>query len=403
MTAGKPFSALELSPFLMRLVERFPEWLDELRDSNRLQRQDPPAAATLAAEINAHGLDAGLRRFRNREMLRLVWRDLEDLAPVDEVLADLSVLADVCLQAAVDHHTRVFEDRFGVPRDLAGQAQQLVVIGLGKLGGHELNLSSDIDIVFCYPQAGACDGPRGLANEQFFTRLTRAVIGSLSEVTADGFCFRVDTRLRPFGEAGPLVSSFSALEQYYQREGRDWERYALIKARPVAGDIRAGRELLGILKPFVYRRYIDFGAIEALRDMHASVRKDTMSKDRADDIKRGPGGIREIEFLVQAFQLLRGGRERILQTPSLLEAARGLQTLQLLPAESIARLLQCYRFLRKVENRVQALHDQQTHRLPVGEDGLRVARAMGYREIAAFEAALQKVRQQVQALFEDSL
>ena len=303
MQADFQYPALEYSPFLQRLVSSHPEWLDGLRASGRLDRHDPPASAVLAAEITDHGVDSGLRRFRNREMLRLIWRDLEGLAPVEEILADLSVLAETCLQVAVDHHTSVFQDRFGTPRDLTGMEQKLVVIGLGKLGGYELNLSSDIDIVFCYPQTGVCDGQRGLANEQFFTRLTRAVIGSLSEVTADGFCFRVDTRLRPFGESGPLVSSFSALEQYYQREGRDWERYALIKARPVAGDIEAGRELLDILKPFVYRRYIDFGAIEALRDMHASVREDTMARDRADDIKRGPGGIREIEFLVQAFQL----------------------------------------------------------------------------------------------------
>ena len=394
---------LEYSPFLRRLVSSHPEWLDQLRSCGRLERHDPPDAGALQNLVAQHGLDAGLRHFRNREMLRLVWRDLKGLAPVDEVLADLSALAEAGLQAAVDHHTRVFQDRFGTPRDSAGMAQKLVVIGLGKLGGHELNLSSDIDIVFCYPRAGACDGPRGLANEQFFTRLTRAVIGSLSEVTADGFCFRVDTRLRPFGESGPLVSSFAALEQYYQREGRDWERYALIKARPVAGDIEAGRELLDILKPFVYRRYIDFGAIEALRDMHASVRKDTMARDRADDIKRGPGGIREIEFLVQAFQLLRGGRDRVLQTPSLVKAADGLEALGLLPAETVGQLLDCYRFLRRVENRVQALHDQQTHRLPVGEDGLRVARGMGFEDVAGFEAELQSVRQRVLALFEHSL
>ncbi|MGD9265070.1 MAG: bifunctional [glutamate--ammonia ligase]-adenylyl-L-tyrosine phosphorylase/[glutamate--ammonia-ligase] adenylyltransferase, partial [Lysobacterales bacterium] len=394
---------LEYSPFLKRLVERHPEWLNELQASGRLHRHDPPADTALAQEVSDHGLDAGLRRFRNREMLRLIWRDLDGLAPVEEIMADLSLLAETCLQAAVDHHTGVFEDRFGTPRDRAGKVQKLVVIGLGKLGGHELNLSSDIDIVFCYPQAGSCDGPRGLANEQFFTRLTRAVIGSLSEITAHGFCFRVDTRLRPFGESGPLISSFSALEQYYQREGRDWERYALIKARPVAGDIEAGRELLDILRPFVYRRYIDFGAIEALRDMHASVRKDTMARDRADDIKRGPGGIREIEFLVQAFQLLRGGRERVLQTPSLLEAASGLETLNLLPPDTIGHLLDCYRFLRRVENRIQALHDQQVHQLPAGEDGLRVAMGMGFKDMPGFEAALQDVRKQVQALFEDSL
>ena len=197
-------------------------------------------------------------------------------------------------------------------------------------------------------------------------------------MTADGFCFRVDTRLRPFGESGPLVSSFAALEQYYQREGRDWERYALIKARPVAGDIDAGEELLDILKPFVYRRYIDFGAIEALREMHSNVREDALRKDRLDDIKRGPGGIREIEFLVQTFQLLRGGREPGLQTPSIFRAAANLAKLQMLPDETVTELMAAYRFLRKTENRIQALHDRQTHQVPADEDGLRVARAMGY-------------------------
>jgi glutamate-ammonia-ligase adenylyltransferase len=282
-------------------------------------------------------------------------------------------------------------------------AQKLVVIGLGKLGGCELNLSSDVDIIFCYPQRGECDGRRGLSNEQFFTRLSRSVIRSLSEITVDGFCFRVDTRLRPFGDSGPLVSSFAALEQYYQREGRDWERYALIKARTVAGDMVSGEQLLAILKPFVYRRYIDFGAVEALREMHANVREDAFRKDRLDDVKRGPGGIREIEFLVQTFQLLRGGREPDLQTPSIFRAANSLQKLQMLSKKAVSELLAAYRFLRKTENRIQALHDQQTHRVPAGDDGLRVARAMGFKDIQGFQLALEQTRKSVQGLFEQSL
>ncbi|MCW8924880.1 MAG: bifunctional [glutamate--ammonia ligase]-adenylyl-L-tyrosine phosphorylase/[glutamate--ammonia-ligase] adenylyltransferase [Xanthomonadales bacterium] len=394
---------LDLSPFLDQLVNRHPDWVDELNTSGRFETTDPPSGDRLSRDIESLGLDSALRQFRNREMLRLIWRDLGGLAPVDETLADLSVLAETCLQAAVDHHVHDMQKKYGIPRNQEGRGQEIVVIGLGKLGGYELNLSSDIDIVFCYPQQGVCDGQRGLANEQFFTRLARNIIRSLSMVTADGFCFRVDTRLRPFGESGPLVSSFAALEQYYQREGRDWERYALIKARPVAGDLASGRRLLQILKPFIYRRYIDFGAIEALRDMHASVREDALSKNRLDDIKRGPGGIREIEFLVQAFQLLRGGREHILQTTSVLKAADGLKQLQVLPAETIDRLLDAYRFLRRVENRVQALHDQQTHRVPTGVDGLRVARAMEFEEYDEFLAALQNIRQDVQDLFEDSL
>ncbi len=403
MLSASQKTALEFSPFLNQLVTRHPDWLEELLASGRLEKNSPPKANQLAACIEKVGLDPALRQFRNREMMRLIWRDLNELAPVDEILTDLSTLADVCQQAAVNYHSGALEKKYGIPRSPDGQAQKIVVIGLGKLGGGELNLSSDIDIIFCYPDRGVCDGRRGLDNEQFFTRLARQIIRSLSELTADGFCFRVDTRLRPFGDSGPLVSSFAALEQYYQREGRDWERYALIKARPVAGDIESGQQLLEILKPFVYRRYIDFGAIDALRDMHANVREDALRKDRLDDIKRGPGGIREIEFLVQTFQLLRGGREPSLQTPSIFAAVDSLQKLQLLPDKSIADILAAYRFLRRTENRIQALHDQQTHRVPPGEDALRVARAMGFTGMADFQSALDETRDSVQLLFEHCL
>jgi glutamate-ammonia-ligase adenylyltransferase len=403
MLSASQKAVLAFSPFLNQLVARHPDWLKDLQASGRLEKNSPPSADQLAAGIEKSGLDPALRQFRNREMMRLIWRDLNELAPVDEILADLSILADVCQQAAVNYHSKSFEEKYGIPRSPDGQAQKLIVIGLGKLGGYELNLSSDIDIIFCYPDRGVCDGRRGLDNEQFFTRLARQIIRSLSELTADGFCFRVDTRLRPFGDSGPLVSSFAALEQYYQREGRDWERYALIKARPVAGDLASGQQLLDILKPFVYRRYIDFGAIDALRDMHANVREDALRKDRLDDIKRGPGGIREIEFLVQTFQLLRGGREPSLQTPSIFAAVAGLQKLQLLPEETITELMAAYRFLRKTENRIQALHDQQTHRVPHGEDGLRVAQAMGFKDMAGFQTALDETQERVQFLFEHCL
>ena len=403
MSSSSQNQILEFSPFLNQLVNRHPEWLSELQASGRLENTSPPDADLLTVEIEKLGLDAAVRQFRNREMMRLIWRDLSELAPVDETLADLSMLADVCLQSAVKFHSLALETKYGVPRSPDGQPQKIIIIGLGKLGGCELNLSSDVDIIFCYPEQGICDGRRGLANEQFFTRLARSIIRSLSEITADGFCFRVDTRLRPFGDSGPLVSSFAALEQYYQREGRDWERYALIKARPVAGDLASGEQLLGILKPFVYRRYIDFGAIEALRYMHANVREDALRKDRLDDIKRGPGGIREIEFLVQTFQLLRGGREPDLQTPSIFKAAANLQKLQMLSTEVVAEILASYRFLRKTENCIQALHDQQTHRVPTGDDGLRVARAMGYKDMPDFQLALEQTRNKVQSLFEQSL
>ena len=245
---------LALSPFLEGLARRYPEWLPELEAEDRLFHHEAPSADDLADTIESHGLDPGLRRFRNREMLCLTWREITGAASLQETLGDLTRLAELCLEAALTHHHAALTERFGTPRGEDGSAQSLVILGLGKLGGSELNLSSDIDLILCYPSGGQCDGRRGLANETFFTRLSRAVISSLSERTEDGFCFRVDTRLRPFGESGPLVCSFQALEQYYQREGRDWERYALIKARPVAGDRTAGHALLKNLGPFVFGR-----------------------------------------------------------------------------------------------------------------------------------------------------
>jgi glutamine synthetase adenylyltransferase len=327
MLAARHDIARKCSPFLDALIQRHPDWFEELQGSGRLDKPTPPQAETLDALIDATGLDPGLRAFRNREMLRITWREMNRLATFEETMLDLSRLAELCLQAACSHHHRLLRERFGSPTSPEGAPQELCVLALGKLGGHELNLSSDIDLVFAFPEAGETGGAPRLSNEQYFIRLARQVIRSLSEMTEQGFCFRVDTRLRPFGASGPLVCSFGAMEQYYQREGRDWERYALVKARPVAGDLQAGAELVARLAPFVYRRYIDFGAVEALHAMRDAVRTDARRQDRASDIKRGPGGIREIEFLVQAFQLMRGGREPSLRTPSLLLALAALEGL----------------------------------------------------------------------------
>jgi glutamate-ammonia-ligase adenylyltransferase len=383
------------SYFADGLLDRYPEWVEGL------DQHQPPEASALQTEITESSLDAGLRRFRNRQMLRIIWRDLCGLATLAETFSDLTALAEICLQAAIDEHSRRLQEKYGKPRSEDGGEQQLFVIGMGKFGGGELNLSSDIDLMFCYPQSGECDGRRNLANDQFFTRLARAVIASLSEVTEDGFCFRVDTRLRPFGDSGPLTSSLAAMEQYYQREGRDWERYALIKARPVAGDRESGALLLEVLRPFVYRRYIDFGSVEAMQEMHANVHDDARRKDRMDDIKRGPGGIREIEFLVQCFQILRGGREPGLQTPSLDQALEHIESLELIGDEVVTEVRRDYVYLRRLENRIQALRDQQTHRLPQDEDLDRIARGMGEESPAALTARLAAIRQRVSDRFED--
>ncbi len=383
------------SPFAAGMLERHPDW------AVHLDEHQPPAADALATEIAASGLDAGLRRFRNQQMLRIIWRDLCHLASLDETFADLTSVAEICLAAAIEGNRQKLQEKFGAPVDESSQEQRLAVIGLGKLGGGELNLSSDIDLMFCYGSNGECagGGKRSLSNEQFFTRLARAAIASLSEVTDEGFCFRVDTRLRPFGDSGPLCTSLTALEQYYQREGRDWERYALIKARPVAGEQALGLELMNRVHPFVYRRYTDFTAVEALQDMHASVSEDARRRDLLEDIKRGPGGIREIEFLVQCFQLLRGGRESVLQTPSLRSALAGIEELGLLNTETVTAIRSDYVYLRQLENRIQALHDQQTHRVPGGEDLLRLTRAMGLVDPAVLNQHLQQVRGSVRQRF----
>jgi glutamate-ammonia-ligase adenylyltransferase len=381
------------SDFAAGLLDRFPAW------QQGLNQDRSPDVTELVRAIQQHGLDSGLRRFRNRTMLRIVWRDLCGLASLAETFQNLTSLAEICLQTVLEEHQRRLEEKHGVPRSSDGEPQRMFVIGLGKFGGGELNLSSDIDIIFCFPRSGHCDGRRELSNDQFFTRQARAVIASLSEITEEGFCFRVDTRLRPFGNAGPLTSSRAALEQYYQREGRDWERYALIKARPVAGDLESGRAFIRDIRPFVYRRYIDYSSVEALQEMHANVQEDARRKDRLDDIKRGPGGIREIEFLAQCFQILRGGREPSLQTPSLDGALREIGRLGLLEESVISEVRHDYTFLRFLENRIQALRDQQTHRVPLGEDRERVARAMYEDGVDALEKSLLRTRDRVSDRF----
>lgn len=380
------------SDFAATCLERHPAWREGVE-------QKGPDAAGLQRAISEDGLEAGLRRYRNQAMLGIIWRDLCGLAPLGDTFRDLDALARTCLARALEEHGRRLEEKHGTPRGPQGEPQRLFVIALGKFGGGELNLSSDIDIIFCYPHGGECDGRRVLSNDQFFNRQARAVIASLSELTADGFCFRVDTRLRPFGNAGPLTSSLAALEQYYQREGRDWERYALIKARPVAGDLESGRRFIDDVRPFVYRRYIDYSAVEALQEMHANVQQDARRKDRLDDIKRGPGGIREIEFLAQCFQILRGGREPSLQTPSLHAALTEIGRLGLLDESALDEIRSDYAYLRFLENRIQALRDQQTHRVPEGVDRERVARAMGAPDVPALDARLRKTRERVSGHF----
>jgi len=363
----------------------------------------PPALPVLAAE-SPDEWPVQLRRYRSAESARLVWRDVFGLDSVEQTLAGSTALAERCLQLALDALSAQFAQRHGRVRAVDGSEQRLVVFGLGKLGGGELNFSSDIDLVYAYPQAGESDGARPLDAEAYFARLGQQLAKLLDETTADGFSHRVDLRLRPFGNAGRVALSFAAMDQYFQREGRDWERYAWLKARTVAGDIAAGEAWLQTLRPFVYRRYLDFTALDGLREMKAAITAEVARHDRLDDIKRGPGGIREIEFLVQSLQLIRGGREDALRERRLLPALQALVALgQVEPGEGAA-LADAYRYLRRLENRLQMLRDAQTHALP--EDALdreRIARGLGHADWDGLYAELQRHRERVSVEFGELL
>jgi glutamate-ammonia-ligase adenylyltransferase len=400
---------LACSRFVLRELERHPELLDELLSSGDLARSYMPGdyAARIDAAIGTDtgeaALMSGLRTVRRREMLRIVWRDLNRLATLAETTRDLSLLAEAALEAALARLHAELAVKHGEPIGAgSGRAQRLVVIGMGKLGARELNLSSDIDLVFAYPEQGETAGPRTLSNQEFFTRLGQRLIRALDAQTSEGFVFRVDMRLRPYGEGGALALHFDALEQYYQDQGRDWERYAMIKARAVAGDLAAGAALLELLKPFTYRRYIDFGAIEALRQMKALINREVARRGQQDDVKLGAGGIREVEFIAQSFQLIRGGREPRLQERSLLRVLEELQALGFLPDAVVRELREAYVFLRDTEHALQAWDDAQTQALPGDAEGqARLAHALGLPGWADFAGVLAAHRERVSRHFAD--
>ncbi|MFI4969893.1 MAG: bifunctional [glutamate--ammonia ligase]-adenylyl-L-tyrosine phosphorylase/[glutamate--ammonia-ligase] adenylyltransferase, partial [Lysobacterales bacterium] len=366
-----------------------------------LQLMSDPRHADARAGVlgDAHddaALRLGLRRFRLREALRLIWRDVNGADTIETTLAGASVLAESCLEAALRGAEHQVADRHGVLRDANTQAQRLVVLALGKLGGGELNFSSDIDLVFAYAENGDSDGPRPLDAGAYYMRIGQALVSLLADRNAEGYVHRVDLRLRPFGNAGRVALSFTSMEQYFQREGRDWERYAWIKARPVAGDRAAGARLLDTLRPFVFRRYLDYSAFAGLREMKALIDAEVARKDLAEHLKLGPGGIREIEFIVQLVQLIRGGREPALRARGLLPALAACEQLGFIPAARAQRLREAYRFLRRLENRVQMVADQQTHEIPADPElRRRLALALGYPDWPRLDGELRVHRDAV--------
>lgn len=369
------------------------------------QRRLAAFLKSLPGDNAAEALAAALRRFRRREMVRIAWRDLAGRADLNETMAALSALAEACLQQALE---RLYADQcaeVGRPEGAHGDAPALVVVALGKLGARELNFSSDVDLVFAFAARGqTAGGPRSVSHEEFFTRLARRLIQALTTPTSDGFVFRVDARLRPYGDGGPLAMSFDAMEDYYQRQGREWERYAWIKARVVAGDQQAGEGLLARLRPFVFRRYLDFGAFASLREMKANIEAEVSRKRLAGNIKLGRGGIREIEFFGQMFQLIRGGVVPALQDRRILVVLQTLVREGAIAADVCRNLTDAYIFLRLVENRLQEAEDRQTHDLPAEETArLRLAAAMGENSWERFAARLQRHTEKVHRHFKGLL
>jgi len=392
-------SLTEFSRYLARLVQAHPALASEF---------SPDAPSLDLAQLNGwlqpdslseETLKPALRRFKQQAMARIASRDLMGRAALAEVVESMTLVAEAAISAALSISEAALIARYGQPKNGKGERQQLIVIGMGKLGGRELNVSSDIDLIFVYPEDGDTDGSRSISNFEFFTRVGKGLINAIAEITGDGQVFRVDMRLRPNGDSGPLVCSFEMLENYFITQGREWERYAWIKARPLTG--ARWEDLEAIRRPFVFRKYLDFGTINAMRDLHAQIRREVAKKDMANNVKLGPGGIREIEFIAQVFQLIRGGRDRTLQIKPTLDVLKLLVDRGQLELEAVVGLSSAYRFLRRLEHRLQYLDDAQTHALPENpQDQERVAGAMGFANYDSLLMELDDHRQTVAHHFE---
>jgi glutamate-ammonia-ligase adenylyltransferase len=351
--------------------------------------------------LDEASLSRAVRHLRKQVMVKLILRDLSHLADLNEVMQAMTALAEIVLQQAQACLMQSLQLQFGTPvGETSKTVQQMLILGMGKLGGGELNVSSDIDLIFVYAEDGETNGARSLSNHEFFTRLGRRLINIVNEATGDGYVFRVDMRLRPYGESGPLVMSFAALEEYLVTQGREWERYAWIKARVVSPAFDSYvNELKALFQPFVFRKYMDYGAIDSMRKLHAQIRQEVRRRDRLDNIKLGPGGIREIEFTAQVFQLIRGGQDarlRILPTRRVLE--RLAENGQM---DKVAEMDAAYVFLRNLEHRLQYLDDQQTQDLPSGEEDRQlIAEAMGFAGYAELLSELDRHRALVSQQFE---
>jgi len=408
---GTPIELLEqfkyvcyLSKFVYHCAKSDPALIKTLFESGDLHRSfDRQTYTRCFIDLDLGSLNVRLRKVRRREMIRIIFRDLTRLAGLGETTDDLSNLADACLTAAHDIHYANNCLKYGAPTGVdSGNIQQMTILSLGKLGARELNVSSDIDLIFFYDEPGFAVSPKGkeLSNQEFFVRTSRHIIKSLDDVTADGFVFRVDMRLRPYGESGALILNSVAMEKYFYEQGRDWERYAFVKARASAGNIAQGEEFLAWLKPFIYRRHLDYGALESLREMKGLIDTQVENKQHYHDLKLGPGGIREVEFITQALQLIWGGRHPELQTPEIRANLEALAVLKFLPQGEVRQLMSAYEFLRNSEHVIQAENDRQTQLISEEpESRLRLAIGMGFPDFEKYHVQLEIHRSLVRDIF----
>ncbi len=394
------------SEFVATSCVRDPALLSALIDNGRLLQD--AGEDWIAADLHVWPAGASevewmeaLRKFRRRHMVRIAWRDIAGWATLAETLRDLSALADACIEFAYRRNYEALVARYGTPLgETSRAAQPMLILGMGKLGARELNYSSDIDLVLLYPEEGETDGARPIDNAEFFLRLGQKISQLLSNQTVDGFVYRVDLRLRPFGDSGRVAMGFGAFENYLQQHGRDWERYAYVKARAITATEEFPALYEEVLRPFVFRRYLDFGVFESLRDMKAMIAREVERRELSDNIKLGPGGIREIEFIVQAFQLIRGGGDRRLQNRELQTVLPLLATQRLLGRDAVADLEAAYRFLRLVENRLQEWNDEQTHMLPADEVArVRLALSLDMTDWPSVATQLDAHRERVSRCF----
>lgn len=400
-------AALAFSDFISDNLQQYPQWQQQLQQQpphpQEWQHYRQWLETSLQGRDDEASLMQGLRHFRRQMLVRIAWMQALSLSDTAQSLEQLSELAEVLIVAARDRVYQACCREWGTPCNAQGEPQHLYILGMGKLGGRELNFSSDIDLIFTWPQSGVTrGGRRELDNTQFFTRMGQRLIKVLDQHTIDGFVYRVDMRLRPFGDSGPLVLSFAAMEDYYQEQGRDWERYAMVKARIMGEpDDHGYAELQQMLRPFVYRRYIDFSVIQSLRTMKSMIAREVRRRGLTDNIKLGAGGIRECEFIVQVFQLIRGGRERSLQKRSWLAALAAIDDLGLLPADEVTELRDAWLWLRRLENLLQSINDEQTQTLPADPlDQARLAWAMGLDDWQALRDVLNQHMSRVRWIFD---